>query len=562
MNQNARKLLIIEDDTIIANIYRSKLEKEGYQVEILTDGQAGFYRLHESHFDALLLDLMLPQMNGLDILKKIRAQQRFDKFPVFVFTNAYLGNIAQEAAQAGATHVFFKATSTPKQIIDAINNVLMGAAPSAPPVPTPSEPEPAPASGSTAILTGPPLGVQPAPKPAASAPQTPVNPFASPQPPSSPLAPPSAQPQPFGQPQTFSQPPPSRFGQPQTFGQPPPFSQPSLSPLVQPPASTPPSPFGPSGDGSATPSPFGQAPPFSQASAMTSRPSASPFGQASPFAPPVAGASPPPSPVAPPAAPFTPTPGFGYPVGTDSDFQGDILRIFQESAPESINALRKLLQSLIQGESQDAKQGMLSELQRKIHTINSNASMAGLQSIPQLGTAFEALLKELYVTPANLNASTLNTLAKTIDFLSVLLQKGTAADPSSPPQICILVVDDEVISRRAVTHAIQKVNLRSVNVEDPRVAFKLLEDNSFDLVITDVDMPGLNGFELCTKLRALPAHKNTPVIFVTGLTDFENRARSVLSGGNDLIAKPFLLIELAVKALTFVIKGRISQIKP
>ena len=72
----------------------------------------------------------------------------------------------------------------------------------------------------------------------------------------------------------------------------------------------------------------------------------------------------------------------------------------------------------------------------------------------------------------------------------------------------------------------------------------------------DVDMPGMNGYELCTKLRSLPPHKKTPVVFVTSLNDFENRANSTMSGGNDFIGKPFLTIELSVKALTWVVKPR------
>ncbi|NJN05663.1 MAG: response regulator [Rhodobacteraceae bacterium] len=72
----------------------------------------------------------------------------------------------------------------------------------------------------------------------------------------------------------------------------------------------------------------------------------------------------------------------------------------------------------------------------------------------------------------------------------------------------------------------------------------------------DVDMPGLTGFELCSKIRALPSYKSVPVVFVTSLTDFDNRAKSMMSGGNDFIAKPFLFTELNVKVLTYVLKGR------
>jgi DNA-binding response OmpR family regulator len=78
-------------------------------------------------------------------------------------------------------------------------------------------------------------------------------------------------------------------------------------------------------------------------------------------------------------------------------------------------------------------------------------------------------------------------------------------------------------------------------------------------VFLDVDMPGMNGFELCTKLRALARNKTTPVVFVTSLTDFESRANSTISGGNDLIAKPFLFIELTVKALVYILRGKLAK---
>ncbi len=118
------KLLIIEDDPIIAHIYQSRLEKEGYEVEVSADGQSGFYRIHEFRPDAVLLDLMLPKLNGVDILKKIRAQAQFQRMPIIVFTNAYVPNMIQESFSAGATQVFNKATLTPRQIIDALQNAI------------------------------------------------------------------------------------------------------------------------------------------------------------------------------------------------------------------------------------------------------------------------------------------------------------------------------------------------------------------------------------------------------------------------------------------------------
>jgi glucose-1-phosphate thymidylyltransferase len=82
-----KKILIIEDDPIVARIYQNRLQKEACEVEIATDGQSGFYRIHEFQPDAVLLDLMLPKMNGVDILKKIRAQAQFQRVRI---TNKHL----------------------------------------------------------------------------------------------------------------------------------------------------------------------------------------------------------------------------------------------------------------------------------------------------------------------------------------------------------------------------------------------------------------------------------------------------------------------------------------
>jgi PleD family two-component response regulator len=136
-----------------------------------------------------------------------------------------------------------------------------------------------------------------------------------------------------------------------------------------------------------------------------------------------------------------------------------------------------------------------------------------------------------------------------------------ARNASAQIRANILVVDDEAISRRAVTHALEKAKLSCTSVESPELALSALAERTFDLVFLDVDMPGMNGFELCTKLRATHRNQSTPVVFVTSLSDFESRANSTMSGGNDLIAKPFVFMELAVKALVYVLRGRVAVAK-
>jgi PleD family two-component response regulator len=175
-----------------------------------------------------------------------------------------------------------------------------------------------------------------------------------------------------------------------------------------------------------------------------------------------------------------------------------------------------------------------------------------------MSSAIEALIKELYEKPKTITPSTLRTLAHAMDFLAVLFEQGggRGEDGDAPPNI--LVVDDDAISRRAVILALEKAQLKGVSVDDPEQALRMLGEDPFDLIFLDVEMPEMSGFDLCTRLRGLSQNRDTPVVFVTSQTDFESRARSTLSGGNDLIAKPFSFIELAVKALTYVLQRRLK----
>jgi DNA-binding response OmpR family regulator len=80
----------------------------------------------------------------------------------------------------------------------------------------------------------------------------------------------------------------------------------------------------------------------------------------------------------------------------------------------------------------------------------------------------------------------------------------------------------------------------------------------FDLIFLDVNLPQMDGFELCQHIRQMPAHSRTPIVFLTGLTTIENRVQSSLSGGNDFIGKPFNLHELSVKALTLILRASLD----
>ena len=392
-----KKMLIIEDDQIVGAIYRHKCQAEGFQVELAGDGEAGWNAIQSFHPDVVILDLMLPKLNGVEILNRVRGSAQFKDLPVIVLSNAYLNTLVQDAWKAGANHCLIKANCSPKQLIEIVRKTL-------------------------------------------------------------------------GTPGTDLQ-------------------------------------------------------------RITTAQSA-------------AGGT---------AAPAQPAEA-----SHDTQFVAEVRRTLLEQGMETIGQLRGLLQTFVKTEGDTARLPNLFSLYRRVHTLDSNAAVAGLTALSKMASALAGLIKELYEKPKNINPSTLRTLATSIDFLAILFEQGAQLqlDANAPPNI--LVVDDEVISRRAVILALEKAQLKCVSVDTPETALNLLGRDRFDLIFLDVDMPEMSGFDLCTRLRSLPLNRDTPVVFVTSLNDFESRARSTLSGGNDLIAKPFLFIELAVKALTFILRRRLQ----
>jgi DNA-binding response OmpR family regulator len=399
-----KKILIIEDDRVVGNIFYNHLMNEGYHVKSAPDGESGMQIMREFKADVILLDLILPRMSGLEVIKQIRSDQEFCKTPIVVFTNAYLTDLVQEAWKAGATKCISKSDCSPRELLEVIQRTVH--------------------------------------------------------------------------------------------------------------------------DG------------------IRDRNADSPFGQ--PVTSPVDAAD----------APFDAASN-----DTDLVFRSGLRNNFNENLPATLTALRLSLQGLARADAESARVNEIFTLYRRVHALAGNAGLAGLVQIAHMAAALEALLKELHEKPKNINSSTLRTVAAGVDFLGYLFQHGRQPGNQELPAAKILVVDDEEISRRAIIYSLEKAQLQSVNVESAESAYKLLTEGPFDLVFLDVDMPGMSGFELCTKLRALPAHKKTPVVFVTALSDFDNRASSTMAGGNDFIAKPFLFIELTVKALIHVLRSKLPPAK-
>src|SRR5262249_9576047 len=121
-----KKILFVEDDLMILRIYRARFQTDGYEVEVATDGEAALDCLKKNTPDAVVLDLQLPKVNGVEVLKHIRSQAATKQLPVIVFSNAFLGQLVEDAWKAGATKCLTKASCTPKQLLQVLETALAG----------------------------------------------------------------------------------------------------------------------------------------------------------------------------------------------------------------------------------------------------------------------------------------------------------------------------------------------------------------------------------------------------------------------------------------------------
>ncbi len=389
-----KKILIIEDDPIVANVYRNKLAVEGYQTEVAVDGEMGLNMLAGFQPHLIIVDLMLPTISGVDVIRETRSEAAFAKTPIIVLSNTYLTNLVQEAWRAGASKCLSKTDCSPKDVISAVRQLI--------------------------------------------------------------------------------------------------------------------------GDSGAMPHAAAEATATATAEATAAH---------------------------------------------DAEHQAELRKTFAENMPQTLYTLRSSVQTLMKANNDIDRLKQVFELYRQVHALNGNASVAGYGLIAHMTSALEAMLKEIYEKSKNINTSTIRTAVNAIDFLGFIFERG-AQGQSDIPTSNIIVVDDEVISRRAITYALDKAKLKSISLDNPLKALELITANDYDLIFLDVDMPGMNGFELCTKIRTLPQHKKTPVVFVTSLTDFDSRANSTVAGGNDFIGKPFLFIELTVKSLIHVLRKKLTPPTP
>ena len=118
------RVLLVDDNPIVTTVYRSGLSMAGFTVETAGDGESALSKAAATTPDIILLDLMLPGIDGFEVLRRIRADTVLKDVPVVVFSNSYTAARTAELWDAGATQVVAKATMTPKALVEVLRGVL------------------------------------------------------------------------------------------------------------------------------------------------------------------------------------------------------------------------------------------------------------------------------------------------------------------------------------------------------------------------------------------------------------------------------------------------------
>lgn len=413
-----KRVLLVDDDPVVLRIYRDGLGRQGFQVDTAADGLAAMKALRAARPDIIVLDLMMPRLSGVDVLRAVRSQPDLATLPVVVLSNCYMDQLAREAAEAGAQKALLKVRCTPALLCEVIQEQLEGKAASLDP------------SQLMAVAQA---------QPAAPEPKEPA---------------------------------------------------------------------------------------------------------------PAAASSSPPAPAAPPSA---------APETSEAELRAKAREELLANAGPTCATLRSLFQAFDEAATDTERQVRLQDLYRKVHFLTVAAGWAECAALAQMGCAFEALLFQLMDKPAQPTPSLRRTTALAVDFFETLFRHAQHSPPAAPATAQVLVVDDDPLSNRLTVSALQRAQFQARSTEDPALGFEWLRKNRYDLILLDIEMPGLNGFEFCRRLRLLPDYERTPVIFVTSHSDFKSRAQSVLSGGNDLIAKPVFPMELAVKTVMRLLENRLPR---
>ncbi|MDB6065918.1 MAG: Hpt sensor hybrid histidine kinase [Pedosphaera sp.] len=245
----------------------------------------------------------------------------------------------------------------------------------------------------------------------------------------------------------------------------------------------------------------------------------------------------------------------------DSGAEANLVEVeaFFDSASKQMAGLRMLLLDTNRTPEDAARSKALLEFSQGVGTLKQKAQLLEFIPIWLMACALEGISYQASARPSRLTPSVFRTTANGLDLLETLCLKRLNSSMAGKSPIRILAVDDNEICRRTILLALKQVFNEPDVATHGEAALALAEQQPYDVIFLDVEMPEMDGFQLCSKIHETGANRATPVVFVTSHSDFDSRVKSILTGGQELIAKPYLPSEITVKALTLVLRDRVQK---
>lgn len=119
-----KKILIVEDDNFVAEVYIAKLAEMGYEATLAQNGEEGLEELKKNKIDLILLDILMPVMNGVEMLEEIKKRPEWKNIPVILLTNVGEKESIQKVRDLGVKNYLIKSHFTPAEVIEKIESVF------------------------------------------------------------------------------------------------------------------------------------------------------------------------------------------------------------------------------------------------------------------------------------------------------------------------------------------------------------------------------------------------------------------------------------------------------
>jgi len=119
----SKSILLVEDDPFLIDIYTTKLKESGFGVEVASDGESALRKVKEKEPDLVILDIVLPQLDGWEILRQIKSDPKLKNIKIIILSNLGQKEEVEKGVELGAVKYLIKAHYTPSQVVEEIKEI-------------------------------------------------------------------------------------------------------------------------------------------------------------------------------------------------------------------------------------------------------------------------------------------------------------------------------------------------------------------------------------------------------------------------------------------------------